>query len=168
MNNTDETVADLRATCDYITDITERSDTLEFDDGVTIQDELRAVKAKADEAIRLIDQQILIRLEAGGPRLFGGRVFARVKRYVERHDHELVTRVAIDQGLEKATDRETGDINPKIAAEFAARAMATFFLSPSDKAKVTPLKKLGVTRQEFERKEFKAWDVSVTKVEEED
>ena len=39
--NTTEVVADLRATIDYLADITENVDTMSFEDMVSVQDEAR-------------------------------------------------------------------------------------------------------------------------------
>lgn len=158
----DERVADLQATVDYLADLTEQSDGLDMETAVDLSDELGRVKTAVRKLDDLLRTQMLAQLENGGPRQFGTRIFARSKDYKSRHDHEVIVRSAIDQAMAAATDQETGEISPRRAAEAAARAMASFYVSPSSTAKVTPLKKLGVDRDAFETREFTGWKLSVT------
>lgn len=161
MSNTREVVADLQATIDYLADITERVDSMPFEDLVAVQDEARRVKAKADELVGMIDGELVKQLEAGARELPDGRLFKRSKRYVTRHDHDVLIGLAVRQGVEAWTHPDTGEVDAERAAESAARALARMFLSASSTAKVTVVEKLGVARDAFERREFKDWKVQI-------
>ena len=167
--NVEEVVADLQAHCAWVNErITEYADSMEFDEAVAIQDELRRAKKAAEVAISMIDGQMMARLESGGPRQFGNRVFARVKDYVERDDPYALIAAAICEGVDSAVDVDTGAIDPHVAAEAAARTMQSLYLSNSSKAKVSVMDKLGVDRKAVRSREFKAWKVHVTEIEQED
>ena len=167
--NVEEVVADLQAHCAWVNDrITEESDSMEFDEAVAIQDELRRAKKAAEVAIAMIDSQLMNRLESGGPRQFGNRVFVRVKDYVERDDHDKLIAAAARHGVESAVDVDTGEVNANVAAEAAARTVQSLYLSNSSKAKVGVMDKLGLDRKQIRSREFKDWKVLVTEVEQED
>lgn len=158
--NLPETLAELKATVDYINDLIEDVETFDFEDAVQVQDEAKRVQNAASLLARMIDGEMLKQLEAGS-RDFGRRTFKRTKRYVKRHDQDVLVRLAIDQGVEAGVDVKTGEINPRQAAEAAARTVLRMFCSASSTAKVTVVEKLGVDRTEFESREFKGHQVSV-------
>lgn len=167
--NVEEVVADLQAHCAWVNDrITEYADSMEFEEAVAIQDELRRAKKAAEVAISMIDSQMMVRLESGGPRQFGNRVFARVKDYVDRFDHDLLIATAARQGVEAAVDPDTGEVNASEAAEAAARTVQKLYLSPSSKPKVGVIDQLGVDRKKAKTREFKQWKVNVVAIERED
>jgi hypothetical protein len=167
--NVEEVLADLQAHCAWVDErITEQSDSMEFEEAVAIQDELRRAKRAAEVAIQMIDAQMMVRLEAGGPRQFGGRVFARVKDYVERFDHDVLIAEAVHQACNASVDMDTGALDPYVAAEAAARTMQALYLSDSSKAKMGTIDKLGIDRRTVRSRIFKQWKVSVTEVERED
>jgi hypothetical protein len=92
-------------------------------------------------------------------------VFARVKDYVERFDHDKLVAASINQGIQAAIDPDTGEIDPRVAAEAAARTMQSLYLSDSTKAKVGVIDRLGLDRRQVRTKEFKSWKVDVISVE---
>lgn len=158
----DERVADLQATVDYLADLTEQSDGFDMDAAIELADELGRVKAAAKKLDDMLRQQMLAQLEDGGPRQYGTRIFARAKDYKDRHDHERIVRAAIDAAMRKTIDPDTGEVNAREAAEAAARQMASFYVSPSTTAKVTPLKLIGVDKKEYQTREFTGWKLLVT------
>jgi hypothetical protein len=145
-------------------EITEWADSTDLDDAIVLVDELNRLASACREAVALLEGQMLGRLEETGARQVGGRVFARVKDYVERFDHEVVMREAIRQGVEAAVDKDTGYVNANEAAEAAVRTMFATYLSDSSKAKVTVLDKLGLDRKTYRTKEFKRWKLAVTSI----
>lgn len=159
--NTDEMLVDLSATSTYVADITENVDAMTFEQMVAIQDEARRARAELDKLIGMVDGELIRQLEAGSRELPDGRLFKRTKKYVDRHDHDLLIGLAARQGVEAWTHPDTGEVDGVRAAESAARAVAKMFLSPSAKAKVTVVDKLGVERSEYETREFKEWGVLV-------
>ena len=165
-SNTPEVVAELKATQDYLADLTERVESFDFEDSVAVQDEARRVKRKADELMSMIDSELLRQLEAGA-RDIGRRTFKRTKKYVERDDHGKLESLAIRQAMEAATDAETGVTNAHEAARVAAATMAKLYLNPSAKAKVSVAERLGLERDTFRSREFKEWQISVIEEDEE-
>lgn len=159
-----EACADLQATADYIAGITEGIDSLDLGAIVDVQDEVRRVKAKVDEAMRMLDGELVKRLEGETTRRYGDRVFTRVRDFKRRHDHAAIEKVAARQGVEAAVDQDTGAIDPHRAAAAAARAMGRFYLSPAKTAKTGPLDALGVPRDEYETEEHVGWKVTVTEI----
>lgn len=159
--NTTEMVADLQATIDYLATITERVDSMPFEELVAVQDEARRVQAQAGELVGMIDAELVRQLEGGARELPDGRLFKRAKRYVTRHDHDLLIGLAVRQGVEAWTHPDTGEVDATRAAESAVRALSKMFLSPSSTAKVTVVDKLGVDRGEYETREFKDWKVQI-------
>lgn len=160
-DNIAELLAELQATVGYLNDdVVERVETFDFEESVAVRDELRRVKRKADEAIGMIDAEMLRQLEAGS-RDVGARTFKRTRRMVNRHDHDKLIALAIKQGVEAGRNPDTGEVNSHEAAEAAVRALAKMFLSPSNTAKVTVVDRLGMDRSEYESREFKGWQVSI-------
>lgn len=163
--NLDETVAELRATVDYVRDITEQSDSMDIEELVAVQDELRRVQKAAGDAVSLCDTELLRQLE-GGVRQIGQRVFARGKNYVSRHDHDAIAERVYEQAVESARDPDSGDVHALAALRTAINMMRRVYLAPATKAKTGVLEKLGVDRGEYESREFKGWQVSVTELDE--
>lgn len=159
-----EALAELAATVDYIKDITEHSETLDFELASELQDAVLRVKACADECSRMLAQSMLKRLEDGGPRQFGGRIFGRVKQYTKRHDHDRIASEAYQQAILVNTDPDTGEVDSQGAIKSAIRFMRSVYLSDSSTAKVTPLKAIGLSKRDYEVSEFKAWGLNVTVV----
>lgn len=162
--NLEETVAELRAIGDVIDAISESSESLEFADTVTVGDELGRVKKRIEDALGLLTTRQLQTLEGVQAQVYGNRVFARRKKYADRFDHEAIIGVAIEQGVEAATDLDSGAIDPRQAAEAAARAMHKLYLSPSTKAKVSVLEALDVKVSDVRSREFKGYEVNVTEL----
>lgn len=162
---TKEATTELATASGFIREqITERADSTDFDDAIELVDGLNRLASTCREAVALLEGQMLGRLEETGARQVDGRVFARVKDYVERFDHEVVMREAIRQGVDAALDRDTGEVNAHEAAEAAVRTMFATYLSDSSKAKVTVLDKLGLDRKTYRTKEFKRWKLAVTSI----
>jgi len=154
-------IVDLQATVDYLASIIEEVDSMPFEDLVSLQDEANRVKQRAADLVSLINSELINQLEAGARELPDGRLFKRTKKYVDRHDHDLLIGLAVDKAIDKCTDKTTGEIHARHAAEFAARNIAKMFLSPSMKAKVTVVEKMGVDREQYETREFKEYGVLV-------
>lgn len=162
----DQRVAELDVMRGFIADkITEQADDTDFDTATDLVDELTRLKKTADEAIRMLNDERMRQLEKTGAKQHGRRVFARVKDYNERFDHELIVNAAIEQGIAAAVDPDSGEINPRIAAEAAARTINKVYVSAATKAKVTVLDALGLDRKEYKSREFKQWKLSVTEIE---
>lgn len=155
-------VADLRATVDYLHDIVENSDSADFDEAAAAVDELVRVKAKAGEAVDMLRQQMLSRLEAERqPRMYGTRVFARVPNQVERHDHERIRQHVREVAVAAHTDRDTGEVDTRAALNAGLAMMADIYLSRSSTAKVTPLRDTELPKSEYVTREVKGWKLNV-------
>lgn len=163
MIDTPEAVADLKATVDYIGGITEQSDMFDFETATDIRDEMERVKAAAVAAIQMLEGQMLVHLEAGS-RERGNRVWARARKYVDRHDHDVLVATIEQRAISDATDLNTGEVMARKAVEIATRRMRDLFLSPSDKAKTTVAEKLGLARDDYESREYKGYRLSITEL----
>lgn len=146
------TPADIYAALDVVVDIGEESDSVDFEEAVYLMDALDALKERTAEVIDLLKMQMLAKLEDGGPRDFGGRLFKAIDDKVKRFDHKEILRQAAIQAFmdDNGEIRKTGD-----AVELLATTMMDLYLAPSSKAKVGVLDRLGIDRDdviEVERK----------------
>lgn len=142
--NHDEIIDDLGTLAGFIHDeVAERADDVDFTHAVELEDALTAVVRSASEAIGLLNATKMEQLEAGERRV-GTRVFIRVKKFKDRADHPLIRQHVVDYAIAEATSRETGDIDPRAAAQVAAEAVMDLYVAPSTKVKTTKLAKRGV------------------------
>lgn len=142
--NHEEIIEDLNVLAGFITaEVAERSDDVTFEEAVALDRALTAVIRNAGDARGLLATRMLDQLRDGA-RQVGGRVFARVRRYKERTEHGVVETSVIDHAVYAATDRDTGEIDPRSAARMAVAAMHDLYLAPSTKVKTTKLEQYGV------------------------
>lgn len=157
MIDRDEALADLQATVDYVAQITEQSDSLEFELSSELFDALGRVGAAVKAAQDMLTTNMLSRLEAGGPRVFGDERFERVAKYVEDTDHEAVIKAVIaDAGLHD---------EPEVAAYAAARRMEQIYLNKTTSAKKGEVDKLSVSRDSVFSRRYTGYRVERTKLE---
>lgn len=161
----EETLADLAATVDYIRDhVTERADSLDFDDAVALRDACVAVKDEAGNAISLIETAMLVHLEAGVQQR-GSRVFKRKSKVAQRFRHDLIEAAIARIARRLATDDE-GVTSPARAVDAALRLMHQTYLAPSTKAKVGQLDAMEVDRKAVIETEFKGYELVVETLDE--
>lgn len=142
--NHDEVVGDLGALAGFIHDeVTEQSDQVSFEQAVELMDAVKAVERSCREAMSLLESELMRQLE-GGARQVGTRVFARVDKYKDRVDHPTIERAVVQHAVSAATDRETGEIDPRTAAVEAVRGMHDLYLAPATKVKTSKLKNYDV------------------------
>lgn len=151
------TTADLKAMIDVLDDITNASDAIDFDEAVELLDGLYEVIPAVKDAITLIKMQMLAKLEDGGPRTIGDRTFKPIDDNVKRFDHKEILRIAAIRAFmdDNGEIRSTGD-----AVEILADTVADLYLSPSSKAKLEAIDRLGVARDsviDVERKGRKVY-----------
>lgn len=142
--NISEITADLAATVDYLNDITERADSTDFDDAAEIQAQLLKVRRATNDAITMLEQQMLSKLEKRKVATAGGRLFKRKRKTVRRDDHEVIARAVRDWAFAEATDKTTGVTNAQLAAERAVHAVRDLYISPSTTAKSTKFDRYGI------------------------
>lgn len=166
--NRDEAIADLQATVDYLGSLTNEADTLGFEAATDIRDEAKRVVKAAGDLVSFLEGKMLTELEAGS-REYGGRVWVRKRKYVERHDHSVIARVARDAAIAAARDEETGEVNSALALNAAIETMRQVYLSPSTKAKVTVVRdQLGVPTKNFVTREDKGWELDIVDLRDQD
>lgn len=169
----DEILADLQATVSYINnEVTERADSTPFEEAVALVDELERVKRSVGDAIALLNGELLKQVERGS-RQIGQRVYAAVPDSKTRTDHDKVRVAVITYALDAATDKETGDVSPRVAADRATEYMMDLYVSPSKVATTRGLKRMGVsprTINHYENtgKKLRIVDLSAPKDDDED
>ena len=159
-----EALVDLAATVDYIGGITEAADQVDFETATDLRDALELVRKAAAEAASLLEGQMLKQLEDGS-REYGKRVWVRTRRYVDRHDHDVLVARVEEAAIAAAVDKTTGEINARTAVQQATTRLRKLFLSPADKAKTTVAEKdLGLERDDYVSREYQGYKLSVTEL----
>lgn len=162
MANIEELITDLKATTAYVRgEITEKADTFDFDQLVALSDEITDVARAVREAAQLLSTEQTKQLE-GGARTVGTRVFARIPKYAERWQHDVIAAGIRAKAMELACDHETGEVPAKQAVEIAVRLTQAAYVSPSTSAKVGTVRdELGLPLKEARLRENKGWDINV-------
>lgn len=157
-----EAVVDLRATVDYLADLIERADTFDFDAATDLRDEALSVQARAKDLVSLLETGMLRQLEAGS-RERGGRVWARVRKYVDRTDHALVAGAVRQAALNAYRDPDTGEVtSAEAAVAEAVRLMGSLYVSPSSDVKRRPLAGIGLDARGVVQREFQKYGLDIT------
>lgn len=153
--NTDEILVDLQATKAFVNDeITQVADSIPIDECVTLVDELTRVAAVVRDAITMLNGSIMTQLE-GGSRQIGHRVFAVAEDSVKRTNHAMVAGYVIDHAVAEATNKETGEVNARRAADIAVNDMQHLYVPPSKTATTAGLKRIGASPKAVNDYEFK-------------
>lgn len=143
MASIEEILVDLEATVGYVRgEITQQADQVGFEEAVALTERLERVKREVGDAISLLTTRQLTLLEKGSKQI-GTRIYASVPKTTRRTDHAYVTKLVVDHAVAAATDHETGEVNPRQAADAAVLDMQKLFVPPSRNATVGGLKRVG-------------------------
>ena len=167
MSNTEEVVADLGATVDYIKgEVTEQADTFSFEDILIYEEAVRLVQKAASEALAMLNTEKLNQLEKSGSRQIGSKVYARVPKHVDRFDHEAIAKAVRQIAKDEAVNRSTGEVDLGLAVEKAVKIMDDLYVAPSSKAKIGTLDALAIPVREVRTREKKGHEIRVIDLEE--
>lgn len=155
-----EVLSDLGATVKYLRDeVTEQAETFDFDEAVALRDAALALKLECETAIGMIDTTMLTHLEAGARQL-GSRLFKRKRNVVERFRHDLI-KAAVARWARQQSCNDDGEVSPALAVDHAVQAMASLYVSPSTKAKISALDAYGIERNTVSESDDKGWKMIV-------
>lgn len=146
--------ADILAAIDVIRQATQEADDSDFERAVALRNAIRSLVSESRTAIGMLEAEMLRQVEES-PRQFGGVNFMAVRDYRESFRHDEIEGGVVGAAISAATDRATGEIDPKEAARQAAYMMRRLYVSPSTTAKKTELDRLGLERKEVVEREYR-------------
>lgn len=137
------TVADIDAACDVINEVKEASDQVAFELAAGQRAALVRVKKAAEEAIAMLETEMLRQVEKN-PRKVGGLTYASGPKKVTTWSHELILDRAWKKALADATNSEDGTVDWDLLGQAMRELVTDLYLSPSVKAKTGGLGYVGL------------------------
>jgi hypothetical protein len=143
MQRQEITVADIDAAADVIAQVKENSDQVAFELAAGQRAALIRVKKAAEEAIAMLETELLRQVEKN-PRSVGGLTYTRGPKKVTSWSHELILDRAWKKALADSTNQQDGTIDWDHLGQAIRELVTDLYLSPSVKAKTGGLSYVGL------------------------
>lgn len=165
--NTNEIVDELATAANFIVthvadDLTGRS----LEELVELQDSLAELGKRVGDALSLLNTEQVKQLE-GGARIIGDKLYKRVPKYKETHDHGRVHRAIREAAKEFALDRASGEFNLDAAVDKAVVLTFETYSSASTNPKAKALEGFDLARKDVTSKERIGYKTEVINIGEE-
>lgn len=150
-------VPDLLAMCDVADDLVNLADSLSAEQAIELLEAATKAAASLGVAITMLKSRAVSTMEQ--PILIGDAAWSKKPTMKDRPDHRLIHRLVVENALDAACDRETGDRDPRVAVEHAVGAMEALFVSPSTLPKKGGVQSLGLAYTEVVTEEHTGYEL---------
>lgn len=151
-------VGDLLAMKDVAEGLMDASTGLSAEQALVLLDAAQAAYKALGDAIAFLQSRAISQLE-DNPVLIGRTAWSKVPAFKRRPNQAAIRQLVTDEAHARALNKETGEIDPAIAAVAAIALMEGLYVSPSTVPKVGGVKALGAEMEDVMRDEHTGFEL---------